>query len=54
MITELCTCDLSSIPLPVPEEMAKNIITHVIKGVQVLHKNKIMHRDLKPENLLIH
>jgi serine/threonine protein kinase len=28
-------------------------MTHIIKGLQVLHNKKIVHHDIKPENILI-
>lgn len=34
------------------EHDAAEIISHLLKAVLFLHKNKIIHRDLKPENIL--
>ena len=35
------------------ETMIQNIMTQIIKGLQVLHNKKIVHHDLKPENILV-
>ena len=35
------------------EKMIQNIMTQIIKGLQVLHNKKIIHHDLKPENILV-
>ena len=48
MISELCTCDIGSIPLPLLESTAKEILIHLIKGIHELHQHKIIHRDIKP------
>ena len=35
------------------EKMVQNIMTKIIKGLQVLHNKKIIHHDIKPENILV-
>ena len=35
------------------EEFAKIIFKNILKGVQIIHKNKICHRDIKLENILL-
>ena len=35
------------------EKMVQNIMTQIIKGLQVLHNKKIIHHDLKLENILV-
>jgi len=37
----------------VPEPLVRVILTQLIEGVRVLHRENIIHRDLKPENVLM-
>ena len=32
---------------------ALNIFSQILKGVEIIHKNKIVHRDLKLENIFV-
>ena len=34
-------------------EQAINIFNQILKGVDVIHKNKIVHRDLKLQNIFV-
>jgi serine/threonine protein kinase len=34
-------------------EEALNIFSQVLRGVEIIHKNKIVHRDLKLENIFV-
>eukprot|EP00668_Euglena_longa_P035862 GGOE01046080.1.p1 GENE.GGOE01046080.1~~GGOE01046080.1.p1 ORF type:complete len:413 (+),score=149.66 GGOE01046080.1:86-1324(+) len=36
-----------------PEEAAAIMAYHVLQGLQVLHKQRLIHRDIKPSNLLV-
>lgn len=38
---------------PMPPEMAKSYILDAARGLEYLHKNKMMHRDIKPGNILV-
>ena len=35
------------------EQIVKNIITQILKGLQSLHQNNIIHHDIKPANVLL-
>lgn len=39
--------------VPVPEEIAKRLISQLIEALKLLHENKVIHRDLKPANILL-
>ena len=34
-------------------KLVKSLLYQLLKGVDYIHKNKVLHRDLKPQNLLI-
>ena len=36
-----------------PSEEAINIFNQILRGVDVIHKHKIVHRDLKLENIFV-
>jgi polo-like kinase 1 len=36
-----------------PPEEALSIISQILKGVDVIHRSKIVHRDLKLENIFV-
>ena len=36
-----------------PEILALRFLYETAKGIQYLHKNRIVHRDIKPENILL-
>jgi serine/threonine protein kinase len=36
-----------------PENLALRFFYQTVRGIEYMHKNKIMHRDIKPENLLL-
>jgi len=38
---------------PLPEEKAKKYFCQILKGLEYLHRHRIIHRDIKPENLLV-
>ena len=38
---------------PLPPKLYKSLLYQLLKGIQNIHKMKILHRDIKSENLLI-
>jgi serine/threonine protein kinase len=39
---------------PLPENEAGQIISQVLEGLAIMHREKYAHRDIKPGNILIH
>ncbi len=39
---------------PIPEGEARQIISQVLQGLAIMHREKYAHRDIKPQNILIH
>jgi len=35
-----------------PEEVAKQVLRHLLETVKELHQNNMVHRDIKPENIV--
>lgn len=38
---------------PVPLELVVSIMSQLVAGIDVAHRNRIIHRDIKPQNVLI-
>lgn len=57
LVFELCSYDIGhyikTYPGPVKHDQVKCIILQLFKGLNYLHKDRIVHRDIKPQNLLV-
>lgn len=38
---------------PIPLELVVSIMSQIVAGIDVAHRNRIIHRDIKPQNILI-
>ena len=59
-IFEYCDCNLFDFienhrekKLIIPEQIIREIIFQIVKGIKYMHSKKYFHRDLKPENILV-
>ena len=57
LVLDYCEKDLSKFSMDIDGElnliMLKRIIYQILKGVEEIHKKKILHRDIKPQNILV-
>ena len=47
-----CLIDMISKDKPMDEQKLKKIITSIVNGLQLVHKEGILHRDIKPDNIM--
>jgi serine/threonine protein kinase len=47
-----CLIDIISKDKPMDEQKLKQIITSIVNGLQLVHKEGILHRDIKPDNIM--
>ncbi len=47
-----CLIDIISKDKPMNEQKLKNIITSIVSGLELVHKEGILHRDIKPDNIM--
>ncbi len=47
-----CLIDIISKDKPMDEQKLKKIITSIVNGLQLVHKEGILHRDIKPDNIM--
>ena len=59
-IFEYCDCNLFDFienhrekKITIPENIIREIIFQIVKGIKYMHSKKYFHRDLKPENILV-
>lgn len=44
---------INKISGPIPEEIAKAIMTEILSAIEYAHKQKVVHLDIKPSNIMI-